>query len=41
MKTIVYKFYIKTILFLPSNLDIFIFHKYDSIMHNLTIELRL
>jgi len=41
MKTIYHKFYIKTIIIFPSNLDIFIFNKYDSVMHKLSFELRL
>ena len=42
MKTIYYfKFYIKTLLIFSSNLDIFIFDKYDRIMHILIIELKL
>jgi len=40
MKTIYCKFYIKTILFFSSNLDFFPL-KYDSVMHKLTIELKL
>ena len=35
------KFYIKTIIIFVLNLNIFIFDKYDSIIHKLTIALRL
>ena len=41
MKTIYYTLCIKTILFFSSNLDIFIFDKYDRIMHKLIIALRV
>ena len=41
MKTIYLKFYIKTIIIFVSNLNNFMFDKYDRIIHKLTIVLAL